>query len=121
MLLLTLALYLDFGNKLTQHVATAYWPLILIAITLFILFCPLPIVHFSARRWFLSSIGRIIASGYYRVEFRDFFLADEMNSLSYSMEQFEFAICAYSRQWSDLGKNGKACRSVEAYLLCSSS
>ncbi|KAG0017389.1 hypothetical protein BGZ81_010774 [Podila clonocystis] len=103
MLLLTLALYLDFGNKLTQHVATAYWPLILIAITFFILFCPLPIVHFSARRWFLSSIGRIIASGYYRVEFRDFFLADEMNSLSYSMEQFEFALCAYSRQWSDLG------------------
>ncbi|KAG0089240.1 hypothetical protein BGZ93_000422 [Podila epicladia] len=103
MLLLTLALYLDFGNKLTQHVATAYWPLILIAITFFILFCPLPIVHFSARRWFLSSIGRIIASGYYRVEFRDFFLADEMNSLSYSIEQFEFALCAYSRQWSDLG------------------
>ncbi|KAF9379691.1 hypothetical protein CPC16_010645 [Podila verticillata] len=103
MLLLTLALYLDFGNKLTQHVATAYWPLILIAITFLILFCPLPILHFSARRWFLSSIGRIIASGYYRVEFRDFFLADEMNSLSYSMEQFEFALCAYSRQWSDLG------------------
>ncbi|KAF9538842.1 hypothetical protein EC957_006162 [Mortierella hygrophila] len=101
-LLLTLAVYLDFGSKLTQHVATAYWPLILMSITAAIIFCPLPIAHFTARRWFISSIGRIIASGYYRVEFRDFFLADEMNSLSYSIEQFEFAMCAYSEQWEDL-------------------
>ncbi|KAG0308115.1 hypothetical protein BGZ98_009011, partial [Dissophora globulifera] len=102
LLLLTLALYLDFGSKLTAHVATAYWPLILISITAGILFCPLPIAHFTSRRWFISSIGRILASGYYRVEFRDFFLADEMNSLSYSIEQFEFAICAYSQQWDNL-------------------
>ncbi|KAG0073947.1 hypothetical protein BGZ90_011150 [Linnemannia elongata] len=101
-LLLTLAVYLDFGSKLTQHVATAYWPLILMSITAAIIFCPLPIAHFTARRWFISSIGRILASGYYRVEFRDFFLADEMNSLSYSIEQFEFAMCAYSEQWEDL-------------------
>ncbi|KAF9191532.1 hypothetical protein BGZ50_009299 [Haplosporangium sp. Z 11] len=59
MLLLALAVYLDFGSKMTAHVATI-------------------------------------------VEFRDFFLADEMNSLSYSIEQFEFAICAYAQQWSDL-------------------
>ncbi|KAK3845434.1 MAG: EXS family-domain-containing protein [Linnemannia gamsii] len=72
------------------------------SITAAIIFCPLPIAHFTARRWFISSIGRILASGYYRVEFRDFFLADEMNSLSYSIEQFEFAMCAYSEQWSDL-------------------
>ncbi|KAF9365822.1 hypothetical protein BGX34_008153 [Mortierella sp. NVP85] len=103
MLLLTLAVYLDFGSKLTAHVATAYWPLILMVIIACILFCPLPIAHFTSRRWFISSIGRILASGYYRVEFRDFFLADEMNSLSYSIEQFEFAMCAYSQQWSDLG------------------
>ncbi|KAI1312230.1 hypothetical protein EDD11_003030 [Mortierella claussenii] len=102
MLLLTLAVYLDFGAKLTAHVATAYWPLILMVAAAAILFCPLPIAHFTSRRWFISSIGRIIASGYYRVEFRDFFLADEMNSLSYSIEQFEFAMCAYSQQWSNL-------------------
>jgi len=104
MLLLTLAVYLDFGSKLTAHVATAYWPLILISITFFILFCPLPIAHFTARRWLISSIGRILVSGYYRVEFRDFFLADEMNSLSYSIEQFEFAMCAYAQQWNNLGQ-----------------
>ncbi|KAF9114965.1 hypothetical protein BGX27_009293 [Mortierella sp. AM989] len=103
-LLLSLAVYFDFGSKLTAHVATAYWPLILIVATSAILFCPLPIAYFTSRRWLISSIGRILASGYYRVEFRDFFLADEMNSLSYSIEQFEFAICAYSQQWSDLAR-----------------
>ncbi|KAG0246924.1 hypothetical protein BGX31_005412 [Mortierella sp. GBA43] len=103
MLLLTLAVYLDFGSKLTAHVATAYWPLILMIVIAAIIFCPLPIANFTSRRWFISTIGRIIASGYYRVEFRDFFIADEMNSLSYSIEQFEFAMCAYSQQWTDLG------------------
>ncbi|KAF9975814.1 hypothetical protein BGZ73_000355 [Actinomortierella ambigua] len=110
MLLLTLAVYLDFGSKYTQHVATAYWPLIFMSIALFILFCPLPIFHFSARRWFIASIGRILASGYYRVEFRDFFLADEMNSLSYSIEQFEFAMCAYVHEWDDLGSQCQTSR-----------
>ncbi|KAF9433619.1 hypothetical protein BGZ76_009203 [Entomortierella beljakovae] len=101
MLILSLAVYLDFGFKLTIHVATAYWPLVSIIAMAAILFCPLPIARFSSRRWFLSSICRIIASGYYRVEFRDFFLADEMNSLTYSIEQFEFAICAYSHKWNN--------------------
>ncbi|KAG0226777.1 hypothetical protein BGW42_003429 [Actinomortierella wolfii] len=103
MLLLTLAVYLDFGTKYTQHVATAYWPLIFMCIALFILFFPLPVFHFTSRRWFIASMGRILASGYFRVEFRDFFLADELNSLSYSIEQFEFAMCAYTHEWEDLG------------------
>ncbi|OAQ27980.1 EXS-domain-containing protein, partial [Linnemannia elongata AG-77] len=58
--------------------------------------------RFGARKWFLQSIWRIVASGYYKVEFRDFFMADEMNSLVYSIEQFEFAICAYTQQWNDV-------------------
>ncbi|KAF9172941.1 hypothetical protein BGX21_002427 [Mortierella sp. AD011] len=102
MLLLSIAVYFDFGSKLTAHVATAYWPLILMIITGGILFNPFPIAHFTSRRWFISSMGRILASGFYPVEFRDFFLADEMNSLSYSIEQFEFAMCAYSQQWDNL-------------------
>lgn len=104
MLLLSMALYFDFGSKWTHHVATAYWPLILMSLIAFLLFCPLPIFNYGARRWFLTSIWRIVASGFKSVEFRDFFIADEMNSLSYSIEQFEFAICAYIHRWDDLRK-----------------
>ncbi|KFH65109.1 hypothetical protein MVEG_08590 [Podila verticillata NRRL 6337] len=102
MLLLSLALYFDFGSKWTHHVATAYWPLILMSVIAFLLLCPLPIFNYGARKWFLTSCWRIMVSGFKSVEFRDFFIADEMNSLSYSIEQFEFAICAYIHHWDDL-------------------
>ncbi|KAG0034316.1 hypothetical protein BGZ82_005786 [Podila clonocystis] len=102
MLLLSMAIYFDFGSRWTHHVATAYWPLILMSLVAFILLCPLPIFNYGARKWFLTSCWRIVASGFKSVEFRDFFIADELNSLSYSIEQFEFAICAYIHRWNDL-------------------
>ncbi|KAG0033282.1 hypothetical protein BGZ81_008867 [Podila clonocystis] len=102
MLLLSMAIYFDFGSRWTHHVATAYWPLILMSLVVFILLCPLPIFNYGARKWFLISCWRIAASGFKSVEFRDFFIADELNSLSYSIEQFEFAICAYIHRWDDL-------------------
>ncbi|KAG0057269.1 hypothetical protein BGZ83_000059 [Gryganskiella cystojenkinii] len=103
MLLLCLAMYLDFGSIQTRNFISEYYPLIFMGAVLVILFLPLPIANWAARKWFIQSFGRIMASGFLRVEFRDFFLGDEMNSLVYSMEQFEFAICAYSHSWTDLG------------------
>ncbi|KAG0023620.1 hypothetical protein BGZ80_008792 [Entomortierella chlamydospora] len=103
-LIIALTLYFEFASSLTEYVATGYYPLIAICVVFGILLCPLPIANWDARKWFLQSMGRIIISGYYHVEFRDFFLADEMNSLAYSFEQFELAICVYSRHWSSVGK-----------------
>ncbi|KAK4103992.1 SPX-domain-containing protein, partial [Parathielavia hyrcaniae] len=53
-----------------------YYPVILICITLVILFLPAPFLHHKARRWFLYSHYRLLLSGLYPVEFRDFFLGD---------------------------------------------
>ncbi|KAF9926115.1 Xenotropic and polytropic retrovirus receptor 1 [Linnemannia zychae] len=101
---LCIALYLDFVVGVdSPSMFRTYYPLILIGLVVIILFWPLRMFRFGARKWFLQSMWRIVASGYYKVEFRDFFMADEMNSLVYSIEQFEFAICAYIQQWSDLG------------------
>ena len=106
MMALCIALYLDFVTELTSPSKfRTYYPLILIGVILVILFWPFRMFRFGARKWFLLSSWRIIASGYYKVEFRDFFMADEMNSLAYSIEQFELAICAYAEQWGDLGKS----------------
>lgn len=105
MMALSIALYLDFVVGLTSpSMFRTYYPLILIGLILVVLCWPLRMFRFGARKWFLQSMWRIVASGYYKVEFRDFFMADEMNSLVYSIEQFEFAICAYAQQWDDLGK-----------------
>ncbi|KAG0301670.1 hypothetical protein BGZ98_008143 [Dissophora globulifera] len=92
MLLLCVAFYFDFGWGPTAQIPVGYYyPLIVMCIVVTILFCPFPILNWGARRWFLQSIGRICVSGRNSVEFRDFFIADEMNSLAYSIEQFEFA------------------------------
>ncbi|KAF9582759.1 hypothetical protein BGW38_010800 [Lunasporangiospora selenospora] len=104
MLVLCLAVYLDFASSWTNGVLTAYWPLVFMLLVLLIIFLPLPTLGWKSRKWFIESFSRLLISGFYRVEFRDFFLADELNSLSYSIEQFEFAICAYINQWNNLGQ-----------------
>lgn len=48
---------------------------------------------------------RIICSPFFPVEFRDFFIADELNSLSYSFWTAAFLFCAYGYAWVDLGTN----------------
>ncbi|KAI9300904.1 EXS family-domain-containing protein [Cunninghamella echinulata] len=46
--------------------------------------------------------GRIILSGLVHVEFRDFFIADELNSLAFSMWMTAYFFCVYGWGWSDL-------------------
>ncbi|KAI7869076.1 EXS family-domain-containing protein [Spinellus fusiger] len=41
------------------------------------------------------TLYRIFFSYFYRVEFRDFFIADELNSLAYSIWTFSYFTCAY--------------------------
>lgn len=48
--------------------------------------------------------GRIFLSYCFRVEFRDFFIADELNSLAYSFWTLSYFFCAYGWHWNDLGK-----------------
>ncbi|KAI7891172.1 EXS family-domain-containing protein, partial [Mucor mucedo] len=48
---------------------------------------------------------RILLSYCFPVEFRDFFIADELNSLSYSIWTSSYFFCAYSCHWTDLGGN----------------
>ncbi|KAI9341086.1 EXS family-domain-containing protein, partial [Pilaira anomala] len=48
---------------------------------------------------------RILLSYCFSVEFRDFFIADELNSLSYSIWTSSYFFCAYSWHWSDLDGN----------------
>ncbi|GJJ68288.1 xenotropic and polytropic retrovirus receptor 1 [Entomortierella parvispora] len=104
MLLLCLAMYLDFVSTPTLYFLNIYYPLIFMSIVLFVLFLPVHTANWGARKWFIQSFGRILASGFIRVEFRDFFIGDEMNSLAYSIEQFEFVVCAYTQSWNNLGE-----------------
>ncbi|KAI9499548.1 EXS family-domain-containing protein [Zychaea mexicana] len=50
--------------------------------------------------------GRIVFSYFFPVEFRDFFVADELNSLSYSFWTINYFFCAYAYDWSGLASTG---------------
>ncbi|KAI9253229.1 EXS family-domain-containing protein [Sporodiniella umbellata] len=70
-----------------------------------ILTCPFPILYASSRRWLCNTLGRIVFSYCFPVEFRDFFIADELNSLAYSFWTISYFFCAYVYHWLDFGDN----------------
>ncbi|KAL2151899.1 hypothetical protein VTH82DRAFT_5083 [Thermothelomyces myriococcoides] len=90
-----------------------YYPAMLIGITIFILFLPVPILHHKARRWFLYSHYRLLLSGLYPVEFRDFFLGDMWCSLTYATSNVELFFCLYARKWDTPDR----CNSSHSRLL----
>ncbi|KAK3299359.1 SPX domain-containing protein, partial [Chaetomium fimeti] len=69
-------IWLNFSKLGDWEGLYLYYPVVLICITLVIIFFPAPVLHHKARRWFLYSHYRLLLSGLYPVEFRDFFLGD---------------------------------------------
>jgi hypothetical protein len=48
----------------------------------------------------LTGQFRILFSGIYAIEFRDFFLGDQYNSLIYSFANIPLFFCLYAKSWS---------------------
>nr|AHJ60092.1 xenotropic and polytropic retrovirus receptor [Cyanea capillata] len=55
--------------------------------------------HYSARYWFLKVMFRIIAAPFFHVQFADFWLADQLNSLVIPLLDLQYMICFYSYDW----------------------
>ncbi|CAG8535116.1 11990_t:CDS:10 [Gigaspora rosea] len=93
-LFLSFMLYSDLYNLfyLEYKTRSVYLGITIIAATL-ILFCPIRIFHYNARRWFILTLGRTIAAFWFGVEFRDFFIADVLNSLSYTFVALQLSFC----------------------------
>lgn len=75
------------------------WPLVFTAMILIMVFWPGHQFYASSRRWLLVALWRICWSGFYPVEFRDFYLGDILCSLSYSLSNLSFFICLYGIEW----------------------
>ncbi|RKP38431.1 EXS family-domain-containing protein, partial [Dimargaris cristalligena] len=58
--------------------------------------------HFSARLWFMNNVRRLLLTPLLTVKFKDFFLADQLNSLTYSIGAMHLAGCAYAEHWDNL-------------------
>ncbi|XP_039267129.2 xenotropic and polytropic retrovirus receptor 1 homolog [Styela clava] len=90
-------IFLIFGNlePLSDHFPVYLNPGLLYATYLIFLLNPLPILYHKARFWLLCRMWRLFACGFYHVEFADFWLADQLNSLVSLYIDFEFVVCFY--------------------------
>ncbi|CAI5757957.1 unnamed protein product [Candida verbasci] len=75
------------------------WPWIYFAVMIIIVFWPGNQLYASSRKWLQIAIWRIVFSGFYPVEFRDFFLGDIICSLTYTMGNISFFFCLYAHHW----------------------
>lgn len=70
-------------------------PLSLAIIMIVFLVNPLKVFRHEARFWLLRTIGRMISAPFYPVQFADFWLADQLNSLVTALMDFQFLTCFY--------------------------
>nr|CAB3267800.1 xenotropic and polytropic retrovirus receptor 1 homolog [Phallusia mammillata] len=114
-----------FGNlpALSSTLPAYLNPGLVYAAYLLFLFNPFPVLFHKARFWLLRRLWRLVACGFYPVEFADFWLADQLNSLANLFVDAEFIICFYgfdSDIWT--GRIGETCGSyvygIKAIVLC---
>ncbi|RWS07783.1 xenotropic and polytropic retrovirus receptor 1-like protein, partial [Dinothrombium tinctorium] len=70
-------------------------PLILVTVMLIYLFNPTPTFNHNARFWLLRVLARIFAAPFVRVNFADFWLADQLNSLVPVLVDSQYFLCFY--------------------------
>lgn len=80
----------DIGNF--NH----YLPCLFLGILVFAFVAPVPF-FWSSRKWVLIALYRLVFSGLYPVEFRDFFLGDIFCSLNYSVSNMALFFCLYGK------------------------
>lgn len=107
-----LFLWLNFQFN-EAHPMYLYWPVVLIGLTVLIIFFPIKIIYYRARKWWMYSNFRLLLAGLYPVEFRDFYLGDMYCSETYSMSQIELFFCLYAHKWN----NPAQCNSNHSMLL----
>lgn len=74
---------------------------IYLGVLVFLFVCPNGIIPYwskviGMRKWIFVSLLRLIFSGFYPVEFGDFFIGDIVCSLTYSMSDIAMFFCVYS-------------------------
>uniref|UniRef100_A0A3Q1D2C0 Xenotropic and polytropic retrovirus receptor 1a n=1 Tax=Amphiprion ocellaris TaxID=80972 RepID=A0A3Q1D2C0_AMPOC len=78
-------------------------PLILYGFMLLFLINPFKTCYYKSRFWLLKLLFRVFTAPFHRVEFADFWLADQLNSLVVVLMDLEYLVCFYifELQWSN--------------------
>lgn len=78
-------------------------PLVLYGFMLLFLINPFKTCYYKSRFWLLKLLFRVFTAPFHRVEFADFWLADQLNSLVFVLMDLEYLICFYifELQWNN--------------------
>ncbi|XP_078417617.1 xenotropic and polytropic retrovirus receptor 1 homolog isoform X1 [Cetorhinus maximus] len=71
-------------------------PLILYGFMFLFLINPTKTCYYKSRFWLLKLLFRVFTAPFHKVEFADFWLADQLNSLATILMDLEYMICFYS-------------------------
>ncbi|CAL8347123.1 unnamed protein product [Merluccius merluccius] len=71
-------------------------PLALYGFFFLFLINPFKTCYYKSRFWLLKLLFRVVTAPFHRVEFADFWLADQLNSLVVVLMDLEYMICFYS-------------------------
>lgn len=100
--LLSLCFFFSFAGNAPEAtlLAPTMWPYVWLGTVFGLLVNPLPIMYKSSRRWFVRTCARVLSGGLVgSVEFRDFFIGDELNSIAYSVSNLWLMACEYRAGW----------------------
>lgn len=61
------------------------WPIIYLSIVIVIIANPFKMLYYRSRRWVVSTTLRVLVSGAFPVEFRDFWVGDMLCSQTYAL------------------------------------
>lgn len=100
--LLSILFWFSFNNFWPNQFPGRDWPWIYFGVMLALFLWPGNHFYAASRRWLQVALWRLLLSGFYPVEFRDFFLGDILCSLTYTMGNISFFFCLYSTHWNGL-------------------
>lgn len=70
-------------------------PLALLSFMVIFMLNPSRTFHHEARFWLLRKLGRIFCAPFFFVQFADFWIGDQLNTLVQTLKDAEYAICYY--------------------------
>ncbi|KAJ1813541.1 Signal transduction protein, partial [Coemansia sp. RSA 2599] len=100
LLITSFVFWVNFALRIDHNSFICIYVLLGVVLGLFLM--PVRVFYWSSRWWLMKSLWRLLFSGLYRVEFRDFFLGDELCSLTYTFSTVLMLGCAGANKWTDL-------------------
>ena len=114
---LSIIIWFSLNDFWPDKLPSRDWPWIFLGVMMVIFIWPGNQFYASSRKWLQVALWRLLLSGFYPVEFRDFFLGDMFCSLVYTMGNIPFFFCLYANKWNGLLDDGNTAQ----HNVCGSS